>query len=273
MSGVLLSLAAAAAAAVLYGVGSVAEAIGARSSSAPLALIRSLPYLAGLACDGLAWLLSLAALAHLPLFVVQPVLTASLAVTALTAAVVLRVPLPRADVVWIGVLLVALAALVLSSGSEPAVAAGVAIRVVLAVVAVALTAALVMLRKRSPTLLATLAGLAFSGAAVGARALGTDFRALIAEPLTYTVVVFGVAGAWGYAAALERGAVTPVTARLWTVEVVVPTSVGVVALGDTVRAGLWPVFAVALAGVLVATTLLARHVAAVPGVAPNPDAA
>lgn len=272
MSGSLLALAAAVAAAVLYGVGSVAEAVGARRSSAPRALVTSVPYLAGLGCDGAAWLLSLAALTRLPLFVVQPVLTASLAVTAVGAAIVFRTRLRRSVVVWIGVLIVALVALVAGAGTESQAVAGATTRVLLAVGAVLVAAALVLFRNRGPALLAVTAGLAFSGAAVAARVLGGGtlgggFGALVGEPLTYVVVVFGIAGAWGYAAALERGAVTPVTATLWSVEVVVPTAVGVGLLGDTVRPGFWPVFAVALVGVLVATVMLARATGPQAGVA------
>lgn len=92
-------------------------------------------------------------------------------------------------------------------------------------------------------LLALLAGLGFSAAALGARAahLGeTPWLTTLENPLTWAVVSSGVAGAVMYARALERGSVGPATATLWVVEVIVPGGVGVAVLGDAVRDG-WAV--------------------------------
>jgi hypothetical protein len=112
----------------------------------------------------------------------------------------------------------------------------------------------------APVASAGLAGLAFSGAALGARALPSvpGPASLAGEPLAWAVVGYGVLGAVAYAHALERGPVTPVTAVLWGAEVVVPSAVGALALGDGVRPG-WAVPAVlAVLAVVAATLLLSR---------------
>lgn len=254
------AIAAAVVSALLYGVASVAEAAGARVSSAPSALVRSPVYLAGLACDGAAWLLSLVALARLPLFVVQPVLTASLVVTAVLGAVWLKARLGREAIGWGCVLLTALVELVWCAGDEHPTAASTPLRLALVIGAVVCAVAVVLCRNRGAAVLAVIAGLAFSGAAIGARILTTDLGSLIREPVVYAIVVFGVMGGWAYAAALERGHVTSVTATLWAVEVVVPTVIGLALLGDTVRPGSWPVLGFAVGEVLVATIRMSRAI-------------
>lgn len=264
MSGWVWALVAACAAAVFYGAGSVAEAKGAAVSVAPLALLRNGPYIIGLVCDFAGWLFSLVALRRLPLFVVQPVLTLSLVVTAVLAAAVLGSRLTRAAVLWGCALLAALAALVLCGAGESTTAIGPLLGAVLALCSLPVVAAVLLYRDRGATVMAVVAGLGFSGSAICARALSPDLGTLLTQPVTYALVVYGAAGAYGYAVALAKGNVTLVTATLWSVEVIVPTAVGIALLGDGVRAGWGPVLGVAVAGVLVATTMLARTDAAVP---------
>ena len=60
-----------------YGIGSVLQAAAAARASGP-AVLRHPAYLAGLTCDAVAWLASLAALRSLPLFVVQSLLAGEL---------------------------------------------------------------------------------------------------------------------------------------------------------------------------------------------------
>ena len=89
------------AAAFCYGVGSILQAVAARRTHSaegldPRLLIRlfgSWPYLLGLGLDGFAFLLSIAALRSLPLFVVQSIVASFLAVTAVLGAIFLHMPL------------------------------------------------------------------------------------------------------------------------------------------------------------------------------------
>ncbi|WP_045878116.1 hypothetical protein [Pseudofrankia sp. DC12] len=255
------SLAAAVAAAVLYGTSSVLQAHAAGRGAAVADLLRHPAYLLGLLFDGVAWLLSLLALRHLPLFVVQSVLAGSLAVTAVLGFVVLRVPLRRSAAVAVGVLVTALVVLAGCGGHQPATTTSGAVRLGLLVGAVALLVPAALARGTEPLGLALLAGLAYSGAALGARALqgqATGLVRLLEQPLAYAVLLYGAAGTYAYAQALERGEVTAVTATLWSVEVVVPAVVGLSVLGDTVRSGWWPALALSLVAVLGATLVLSR---------------
>ncbi|HYQ64012.1 hypothetical protein, partial [Actinophytocola sp.] len=119
---------------------------------------------------------------------------------------------------------------------------------------------------------AALAGLAFGGAALCARALPSapatrgvpaTLGALATDPLTWGLVGFGVTGMLLYTHALQQGQVGPVTAVLWIVEVIAPSVVGVAALHDAVRDG-WAPYAVVA---VLATTAAAAVLATAPATA------
>ncbi|HET8616026.1 MAG TPA: hypothetical protein VFL94_10905 [Actinomycetales bacterium] len=238
--------------AVGYGGGSVLQASAARRARGPAVVLHPL-YLAGLACDLAAWLCSLYALRVLPLFTVQAVLAGSIAVTVVLARLLLHERMTRLHAIATWVVAAALAVVVAAAGHESATAppGWLTLAVIGAAVAVALAVAAAYAAGTS-LLLAALAGLAFSGAAVCARSLSVVAPSqVLLEPQTYALVGFGVLGAVAYARSLERGPVGPATAVLWLVEVVVPGAVGVVLLGDAVRPG-WA----APAGLAVAAALL-----------------
>lgn len=254
-----LGLVAALAGMLGYGVGSVLQAAAAARASGP-AVVRHPAYVAGLACDGVAWLASLVALRYLPLFVVQSVLAGSLGVTVLLARAFLAAPVRRRDGFAVAVVALCLAAVAAASGAQSAAAPPggfQAFALTGLVVVAALTVA--AYRNGASLVLASLAGLAFSGAALCARAVPTSGSSLqlVAQPLAWAVVGYGVVGALSYARSLERGPVGPATAALWGVEVLVPGAVGVVALGDGVRAGWGLPAIVAVAGAVAACAVLA----------------
>jgi drug/metabolite transporter (DMT)-like permease len=235
-----------------YGVGTVLQAAGAARARGP-AVLRQPLYLGGLGCDGVGWLASLVALQGLPLFAVQAVLAGSLAVTVLLARVFLRASLRTRD--WFAVAAVALALVVI------AVSAGVqsslppphrfaptmgASLLVLAVITLA------FYRGGGPVPMALLAGLAFSGAALCARASHLNAGwPLVGAPVTWCLLGFGVIGALTFSRGLESSAVGLVAAVLWVVEVLVPGVIGLGLLGDRVRAG-WDMAAVLAVAVAVA---------------------
>lgn len=245
----LLAWGAALAAAVGYGVASVLQAVGSSRATGP-AVLRQPMYVAGLAFDGLAWLASLVALRTLPLFVVQSVLTASVAVTAVLAWTFLGTRLRRRDSVAIGLMVLALVGLAVAFAPGPATAPAGLTGWVLAALGVVGVLTAVSYSRGGSLLLAALAGAAFAGAAVAARALDLSGSglALAGQPLAWAVLGYGAVGTLAYARSLERGPVGPATAVLWSVESVVAGLVGVLALGDAVR----PAWAgVAVAGVVV----------------------
>ncbi|OHV62283.1 hypothetical protein [Pseudofrankia sp. BMG5.36] len=103
-TGHAVALAFAVAAAVSYGAGSIAQAEGARRAPDTLRALRHPLYLAGLGCDLLAWLASVAALRTLAVYQVQAILAGSLAVTVLGARVVLAARIRRRDAAAVTVL-------------------------------------------------------------------------------------------------------------------------------------------------------------------------
>lgn len=260
--------------AVGYGAGSVAQGLAARRSTSTLRIVRQPLYLAGLGCDALAWLASLVALRTLAVYQVQAVLAGSLAVTVLGARLVLAARLRRRDSVAVAVTVLALVVLAFSAGAQQELQPSGAVRVGLCTAAVVVAiGGWVAARAGSPGASAALAGLAFGGAALCARALplpgpgkgpAAVVGALAVDPLVWALVVFGVAGMLLYAHALQLGQVGPVTAVLWIVEVIVPSVVGVVVLHDTVRDG-WAPYAVLA---VLATTAAAAVLATAPAAAP-----
>lgn len=255
----ILALAAAVAAAVGYGVSTILQAVATRRASG-LAAVRQPLVIGGFAIDGAAWLLSLLALDHLPLFVVQAVLASSLVVVVLLASRVLGARLRRADRAAIGVTVAALVVLAAGAGEQPAPPppAGFTTAMLAASGALAV-AAVAAYRSGPPVLLAVLGGLGYSGAAVAARGAHASGGLLdtIGQPLALVIVVCGVVGALAYLRALERGPVGAVAAVVSVLEVVVPGAVGVLVLDDTVRAG-WAVpVLLAVAAAVVACGVLA----------------
>jgi hypothetical protein len=109
--------------------------------------------------------------------------------------------------------------------------------------------------------LAVLAGAAFTGSAMAARSVHIKDMSLVGiltEPLIWAVVVYAALALGLHAVALIRGSVGPVTAAMWSTEVLVATIIGAVALGDHMRPG-WAIPAIVGIGItLVGTLVLAR---------------
>lgn len=254
-----LALGAAVLAALGYAAGSVLQAVGVRGGSGAAQLVRSPKYLAGLGCDGVAWLLSLVALRTLPTFAVQSLLAGSLALTVLLARVFMHARLRRVDVVAVVAMVAALAVVGGAGTEQPSPAVSRAAEVALLATTAVVVLAAVLGRAMPSTPHAVLAGVGYSVAALAARAVEVPatWWHVVTEPLAWAVVVSGVVGTLAYATALERGPVGPATAVLWAVEVVLPASAGVLLLGDVVRSGWTPAVVVAVAVVVGGCVVLA----------------
>lgn len=237
--------------AVFYGLASVLQSIGARRVEAgdsidarALARIATqIPYLVGLAFDGVAWMLSLLALARLPLFVVQAMVAGAIGFTVLFAALLQRMRPTGRQLAFIVALGAGLAGLALSGAPEearrtpPAYSWGMwAGVVVIALLGMILTRRLA--GDRAAAALGGLAGLAFGGTALCARALVADVSvADLRDPLLWGMLAYGALGLIFFASALQRGSVTVASAWLFTAETVVPSLIGLSVLGDSARPG------------------------------------
>ncbi|MFG1610176.1 hypothetical protein [Actinoplanes sp. NPDC049265] len=261
----LVALAVVICGAVSYAAASILQAVAARRSSGTVRTMGHPLYLAGIACDLLAWVGAMVALQSLAVYVVESVLAGSLALTVIGARIFLRSRLRGRDVAAIVVTLAALAVLALSAGPQEDVPTSDRLRLWLCLAAVAVVATgWGAARAGAPSgVVAALAGLCLGGAALVGRALpvpseGTGLDkalAIVTEPLTAALLIFAATGMMLYAHALQHGEVGPVTAVHWTFEVLTPSAVAVAFLGDTVRAG-WEIPATAAALTTVAAAAL-----------------
>ncbi|KQY47085.1 hypothetical protein [Cellulomonas sp. Root137] len=259
MSSAVLAVLAASVASVGYGVSTIMQAVATRRA-AGLAVVAQPLVIAAFAVDGLAWLLSLVALDRLPLFVVQAIIASSLVVVVVLARLVLGTRMRPIDRVAVAVVVGALVLVSLSGGDQPAVAPPDGFVPVMLVSAGLLAAVFALAYRRGhPLLLATIAGLGYSVAAIAARAAHASGGLLdtVLQPLALVIVVSGVVAALAYLRALEKGPVGSAAATVSVLEVVVPGIVGMVVLGDVVRHGWEAAAVVGTAAALVGCIALA----------------
>lgn len=265
------SLLGALAASGCFGVATVMQAVAARRTASaagvdPRLLVRlatQLPFVIGIGLDLLGFVLELAALRSLPLFVVQAVIAANLAVTAVVASRVMHARLSGREWIAVAAVCVGLALLGLSAGSENPAHVSLAFRGgLLASVAVLFLVGVLAGRLEGRTrsaVLGAVAGLGFSVVAIGARVL-TSLTPLdlVRDPAAYALAAGGAAAMLFLATALQRGSVTTTTAAVVVAETVIPAGIGIFLLNDQTRHGLE---IVAVAGFLLAvasTLVLAR---------------
>ncbi|MEW2398658.1 DMT family transporter [Streptomyces sp. NPDC046862] len=258
-------------AAVCFGTATVWQAMATREVSADggsdatllLRAVRQWRYVAGLALDGLGFLLQIAALRSIPIYAVGAALASSLAVTAVVAARLLRVRLSGVEWGAVAVVCVGLAMLGLASGTEGNRGGSTELKYAMlgTAVGVSLLGAVGgRLAGRGRALLLGLgAGFGFGVVEVAVRLIdGLTPKALLTNPATYALLIGAGAAFVLLTSALQRGSVTTATAGMVIGETIGPATVGVVWLGDRTREGLtWLAvlgFAVAVAG----TLLLAR---------------
>jgi hypothetical protein len=258
-------------AAVAYGVASVLQAVAARAVEGgergvdPRLLVRVFGqwrYVVGTGLDAVGFLAQLVALRVLPLFAVQATLAASLAVTAV-AAIRIGARLHAREWTAVGLVCAGLGLLGVSAESEGSAPVGFGFHLALVFATVVVGAAGVLAgraskRVRSPAL-GLVAGLEFALVALAGRTVSTNsLGAILSDPATYTVACAGALGMLFYASALQRGSVTTPTALMVVGETVLPSVIGVLALGDTTRPGFAVVAVAGFVLAVVAALALAR---------------
>jgi drug/metabolite transporter (DMT)-like permease len=254
-------------AAVCFGTATVLQAVAARAATTGgggdaallLRALRQWRYMAGLALDGLGFLLQIAALRSIPIYAVGAALASSLAVTAVVAARLLGVRLSGVEWAAVGVVCAGLAMLGLASGTEGDRAGSAALKWVMlgtgvAVLLLGLVAGRLPERGRALTL-GLGAGFGFGVVEVAVRLIDSLApSSLLTNPATYALLIGGGAAFLLLTTALQRGSVTTATAGMVIGETIGPAVVGVVWLGDRTREGLaWLAvlgFLVAVAGAL-----------------------
>ncbi|MEU8922975.1 hypothetical protein AB0D10_18860 [Kitasatospora sp. NPDC048545] len=285
----LLGLTTALVATVCFGFGAVFQARGARSAPRAdrvragllAALARSWQFLVGTLLDIAGFVLSIVALRSLPLFLVQAVTNAGLAVTALAAVWLLGARLHRADVTGIIAVVVGLTLLAVGSGRDGRNYAPAAFHwSLLATTVVMLLATLVLVRRNGTAAaagLGVLAGVGFGVTSLAVRVMDASGPlAILTDPAAYALAAGGLGGYLAYALALQRGTVTAATAAGTVVETFGPALIGVVALGDAARPGFeWCAltgFAVAVGGTFLLSRFGEPEGGPAESSAPHPDA-
>lgn len=251
-----------------FGTASVLQAVAARAaepgtgSGVDPALLwraaRQWRYMVGLCLDGAGFVLQIIALRHIPIYAVGAALAASLAVTAVVAARLLKVRLSRTEWGAVGVVCAGLLMLGLASGKEGAGQGSLALKLGLlgAAVLVLLVGAVAGRLPDGPRalVLGLAAGTGFGVVEVAVRLIDTVSPREVLNPALYALLLGGGAAFLLLTSALQRGSVTAATAGLVLGETIGPAVVGVAWLGDRTREGLtWLAvagFAVALAGSL-----------------------
>ncbi len=220
-------------------------------------------FIASLGIDLVGFLAQLVALRRLPLFAVQAMIAANLAVTAVVAAWLMHVLLSWREWLAVGGVVTGVGLLGSSAGSEGAVQPGPAFQMALIVTVAGIAlAGLAAARLPDPArtpVLGAVAGLGYAVLAVAARILpGFSPQQLIRSPASYALAAAGIVSFMLYAAALEGGSVTVATAAVVLAETTPPAVVGVIFLGDTTRHGLTGVAALGFGLAVVCAVALAR---------------
>ena len=267
-----LALMAATGIAICYGLATVLQSIGVKSTASGegldpglfVRLASNIPYLLGLAMDGLGFGLTIVALQTLPLFVVEAFTAGALAVTAVAAAAWLKIPLSRGEWVGVGAVTIGLAALGLSAGADQDITPTTLERWLpfLATVGLLVVTWLVArIPGRSGVFaLGAVAGFGFGLVGIATRILADPLSvsALVRDPAAYGVVAAGALAILALATALQRGQVTQATAAMVVAETVIPSVIGLAFLGDTIRSGFVVVAGVGMVVAIVGSVALAR---------------
>lgn len=267
-----VGLAAALGAAAAFGLAALLQALAARRERPvqgidPRLLVRMLrspAFVVAVVLNLVGFGLHVVALRELPLFLTQAAISSSVVVTALLSRWVLHAPLARREhvaVLGVGLGLTLLTATASHAGdAQP----GSAFRWALLAGAVGVGGAgAVVGRWQSPlgvSLLGLTAGLGFAVVAVAGRSLpDLSPSALLTDPATYALLLGGGIGFLLYATALQRAAVMVATSTLVVGQTVAPALVGVLLLGDDVRAGAAPFAVAGLALAVAGSAALARY--------------
>ncbi|QZA09799.1 hypothetical protein K3U94_11595 [Mycolicibacter heraklionensis] len=260
----LIGIAAALLACFGYGVASVLQAHGARSSAAASlgedALVTSdgrptlrstanavltSAFIAGMALDVIGFAGSVVSARLIPLFLSQTIISANLVVTAVLGVAVLGLRLRGRDWTAIGTVMVSLCVLAFGAG-QAGTASVPGLHWALMLVAMLIAALGVVLIRLLGARAAVAAGLV-SGVLYGVMAIavrvvdGVDplkLPVLLMDPAFWAIAIAGAGGFYLFTVALQLGSVNGAVAALVVGETVVPGIVGVTLLGDTAQRGM-----------------------------------
>ncbi|MCW2785838.1 MAG: hypothetical protein JWP74_2355 [Marmoricola sp.] len=198
---------------------------------------------------GVGWLLHLAAIARLPLYLAQVGVGASLVVTALLAAFVMGEPLRREHWIAVCTMVGGLGVLAISAGSIGhstfTTQTTISLYAMLVVTAFFGWLAWRWDHPHSGIALSILGGVAYGGSPIATRALVDFSWDLNTFATALSIGLFGALGFVLYSIALNRTSVTAASAPLVLLQTLIPALVGLTLFHDGVRHGWWPLAGVA----------------------------
>lgn len=207
-------------------------------------------YFLGSVLDILGWVLTLYAVHYLPLFLVEAVIAANVAVTALIERLFYARKMPVRAYLAIAVIIAGLVFIALSS--SPGKAGSVSRSVLWVIVGSPLLIAglgflLARSRKYGTSIgLAVLGGLAFGDTSILGRifSFSRPLWHTLYNPLVLAIIVSGILGILLFSMALQRTQATVVNATMTASQTLIPAIVGLGLLGDKIRQGmiLWFIF-------------------------------
>jgi hypothetical protein len=227
-------------AAVSFAVGSVLQKVGAPSVDMPglrrlvRHLLTSPAYLLGTGLDLLGFVLTAVAARQLPLFAVEGILSTSVGITAILAALFLGERLRSAAKLMVGLMVLSLVVLAVTAAPETGRTLGLPLAV-LAISGIGLLVLVAVLDRNvrsraTPPVLAAVSGVAF-GAWAAVPRLTHD-----GVPANAVGALFVIVGLISYGSAMRRGSAVSVMAVTVAAEAVLPALCGL-AVGDRARPG------------------------------------
>ncbi|MGL5825699.1 MAG: hypothetical protein ACRCYU_12950 [Nocardioides sp.] len=239
----LIGLLAGIASAVLFGAAAVAQATAVRSLDSQgdrfagfIAALWRNPALLGVVAAYLAgFVLHAVAIALTPLYLAQATVSLSLPVTAWLAARRLAEPLGLRGWGWVGAIAVGLVLLAASTGTAGQARGSGWFSVAVWAGAVLILVFAWRCHNGAPLVVATVAGLGYAGSALAVRGVSGLEPASTASALA--VPTYGVVAFWLYSLALDRSTAAGASGSVIVYQTLLPSVVGVVWLGDTVRSG------------------------------------
>lgn len=227
-------------------------------------------YVIGVVLQFVGFLLAFLARRDLPLYLVQASSAAGIGVMVVLGVVLLRWRIVPVELCLILLLSVGIAAQVLAAKPGPAHRIGtVGAILLLAAIGAIGALALLAVRLRGPigsVALGSLAGMAFGAGAIASRPLASapSLSGLATSPLLYLLILHSILAQLLLGLAMQRGSATAAVAAMDAASAIPAAVVGLLFLGDGIRAGMhW----VALAGFCVslcAVLLLSRYAKAQP---------
>jgi hypothetical protein len=222
-------------------------------------------YVAGIVCQLAAFLFAFLARRDLPLFLVQTAVAGGLGVTVLLGVAFLRWRHPISEVLLLGLLVLGLAALIISaevSQARPLNGTEVgALALAVPVVGILGRGAVRLHGAPGSVALGALSGLSFGAVAIASRPLASAHSgaAFVTDPLLYILLAHTIVGQLLLGLAMQRGSTTAAVAAMDAAAAIPPALVGLLLLGDRIAPGREMLAGIGFVTALGSVLLLTRY--------------